>query len=331
MPKVSIIVLNYNGKDFLEKCIPTIQNQTYSDIQIIVADNNSTDQSQEYCEKIPEIKFIKNPKNYGYATANNIAAGQADGDFLLFLNNDTELHDDSIEKLVSCYEENTILGPQQDVGKKGFEHPLRGNGMDIFGYPFGYADISKTKLFYVDGAAIFIKKSDFFKIGQFDDELFIFQEDVDLSWRAQLMGFKIKICSESVIYHYSGGFVLGGNAANNEKYSSSYFRRYLNEKNVLRNLLKNYSMLTVFILLPALLAIHAVEILLLLCLGKHRVVKCYTDAYIWNIQNIKSTISLRKKVQQLRVVSDLQLLFRMHFNYSKLEAFRKNGGIPDFK
>lgn len=328
-PKVSIIILNYNGLNFLKECLPTVKQQTYENIEIIVTDNNSNDTSQDYIKSLDEVTLIRNKDNFGYSKANNIAAKKATGEFLFFLNNDTKLFKDTIENLVECYKNNTLVTPTQIIENAESKFEYTGNGMDVFGYPYGVLK-DRQKVFYVDGAAIFIKKKDFFEIGKFDEELFIFQEDVDLSWRAQIQGYKIITCKKAKLYHFSGGVVPGG-AYKNGTYRSSYFRRYLNEKNVLRNMIKNYSLFMLLIFLPLLVIIHSIEIIILLFLKQTKVIRCYVDAYIWNIKNIKNTLRYRSLIQKKRKVSDFYLIKKMYFKYSKYTAYKRIKQLPTFE
>lgn len=327
--KVSIIVLNYNGLEFLKKCLLSIDRQTYPQIEVVVTDNNSTDGSVGYVKGLNKVVLVANKENYGYAKANNIAAQKATGDFLFFLNNDTELYEDAVEKMLFCYQENSIVSPAQIQLIGGKELVRAGAGMDIFGYPYVNDDPKKTRVFYADGAGIFVKKKDFLKIGGFDEELFIFQEDIDFSWRAQMMGYKIIPCWQAKFRHYGGGTVLGS-ISKPRRYQSSYFRRYLNEKNVIRNILKDYSFPLCLVLLSILLMLHCLEIVILAILLKWKVVACYLKAYKWNILNLRNTLEFRKQVQKKRVVSDINLMKRMYWSYSKLYSFIKLG-LPRFK
>lgn len=327
--KVSIIVLNYNGLEFLKKCLSSIDKQTHPQIEVVVTDNNSTDGSVEYIKGLDKVILVANKENYGYAKANNLAAQKATGEFLFFLNNDTELDEDTIEKMLLCYQENSVVTPAQIQLISGKELVRTGAGMDIFGYPYVNDDPRKTRVFYADGAGIFVKKKDFLKIGGFDEELFIFQEDIDFSWRAQMLGYKVIPCWEAKFRHYGGGTVLGG-GPKSQRYQSSYFRRYLNEKNVIRNILKNYSFPLCLVILLILLMLHGTEIVLLAVLLKWKVVACYLKAYKWNILNLRNTLEFRKKVQEKRVVSDINLMKRMYWSYSKLYALVKLG-LPQFK
>lgn len=328
-PKVSIVILNYNGLPFLKGCLKTVRSQTYKNIEIIVVDNNSTDGSQRYIRRQSDVVLIENPENYGYARANNIGVKKATGEFVLILNNDTELNPNTIEELVNCYEEKSILSPLQLnlKNKHKSEVLCLGMGVDIFGYPYDIK-LNPNKIFYADGAAIFMKKKDFVKIGGFDEKLFIFFEDTDLSWRARLYGYQIKQCITSVVYHYGGGYLEYGE--NKKKYVTSKFRRYQNEKNAIRNIIKNYSIPLVIPLLLILFPIHLFEILFLIITGNRTVVKCYYDAYLWNIKNIDDTLKFRRNVQSKRLVSDLEILKSMSLFYQKLLALIKYG-TPEFK
>lgn len=329
--KVSIIIPNYNGLFFLKKCIRAIERQTYKNIETVVVDNNSTDQTVIYLKKkYPKVKIIKNKLNNGFAKANNQGAIKAIGDYLFFLNNDTELINNTVEILLKSYKPKSILSAYQIPSRNTKIQGRAGAGMDIFGYPYSnQSDKRKTKLFYADGAALFLKKSDFIELGMFDEQLFMFIEDVDLSWRAQLRGFTIISCWDAKLYHYHGGTAkLDLNSS--KQYISSYFRRYLNERNVIRNVIKNYSLAVLIIILPLLLFFHIGEITFLLVTRNLKVVKCYFAAYWWNIKNINDTLKSRASIQKNRVVSDWEILKRVYWNYSKLLMFIKIG-IPKFQ
>ena len=328
--KVSIIVLNYNGSDFLEKCIQSIKKQTYSNLEIIVVDNNSTDGSIKRLKKQKNIRLIINRHNYGYSKANNIAARQSTGDLLLFLNNDTELDPSFIDYLVKKYKKNTLLAPKQLPlnPHDDREMILCGNGADLFGYAYDIKG-DPNKLFFVDGAALFISRKNFFSLGGFDEKLFMFQEDLDLCWRAHLYGLNIKQSPKSIIYHYGGGAAPFGSGHSN-RYTTTFFRRYHNEKNVIRNLLKNYSLPILIPILTLLLIIHLFEIVYLLFTGNLKIVKCYFDAYLWNLENLGDTLRFRHEIQSKRTISDLQILRRMQPSYYKLIAVFRYGR-PHFK
>jgi len=328
---ISIIIVTYNGLPFLKKCLPTIFNQTYSNIEIILVDNNSSDQTVSQIMKyFPKVKIIKNDTNEGFAKANNIGVNNATGEFVFLLNNDTELFPDVVEKLVISHRPKSILTalqiPTRD--KKGARRA--GAGADIFGYPYlNCKHPEKTKLFYADGAAMFLKKEDFMTIGGFDEQLFMFQEDIDFSWRARIFGYDILPVPASKLYHYYGGTATL-KADKKTGYTTSYFRRYLNERNVIRNILKNYSLPFLLPVLIVLIVLHTVEMIVLLLLGKWKASGCYLKAYIWNAQNISNTLSVRNALQLKRKISDVAIIRLMYLTYAKIHLLF-HVGIPNFK
>lgn len=335
--KVSIIILNWNGKKWLDNCIDSLINQTYKNIEIVFVDNNSSDDSVEYVKsKWPKVKVVLLDDNYGYAKGNNIGVDAASGEIVFILNNDTKLFPDCVEHLVNSFELNTLLIPTQLVGDFNSDLKdtelkiLRGNGMDIFGYPYGVTNYLEQKIFYVDGAALFILKEDFKKLGGFDEELFMFQEDIDLSWKARLFGYKFKICENAKLYHFSGGSALGGMNKAKEKYKITPFRRYHNEKNIIRNIFKNYSYMTIAFVFPVLFCIHFIEFLLFLITNHLDLAKAYLNAYTWNIKNINDTFSKRHEIQSQRKISDKEIFRNCYFRYSKLTALIRLG-LPQLK
>lgn len=330
MNKVSVIVLNYNNLDFLKKCIKSLETQSYRDTEVVIVDNNSTDGSVGYikAKESEKIKVVLNKKNYGYARGNNIGTENSTGELLFILNNDTELFNDTIEQLVHAYEKKTILIPQQLIERDNNIIKVNGNGADIFGYPFGYKRLPENKLFYADGAAVFISKQDFNNLGKFDEEMFMFQEDIDLSWRAHLYGYKLKLVPNSKLRHFSGATAVGGRA--NTDYKLTYFRRYFNERNVIFNMIKNYGSIALALLLPILLLVHLLEMVIFLIKGEIKGIGCYVRAYKWIIFNFKMILKKRKQVQEKRLRSDLFIIRKMTPMYSKLMATIRQKNIPDF-
>jgi hypothetical protein len=205
---VSIIIVNYNGKKHLEKCLDSLLKINYKNCEIIVVDNHSTDSSIELLrEKYPQINLIELEKNHGFAEPNNIAVTIAKGRYILFLNNDTVVNSDFLEELVNTMN----LDPQIAISQSML---LRLNGdVDSSGDfidTLGRAYSSKnrpTNIQYIlsaRGASMMVKKDIFLKLGGFDKEFFATFEDVDLGWRAWLHGFKVVLSPNSIVYHVGG-------------------------------------------------------------------------------------------------------------------------------
>ena len=209
-------------------------------------------------------------------------------------------------------------------GEEIFPKDKKYLGMDKYGYP----RLSKEP-FYVDGAACFIKKLVFEKLDGFDEDYFIFQEDVDLSWRARILGFSVVPVRSAKVFHSCGGTVLGSKR-NKGKHKTSVFRRYLTERNSLSNLLKNYEWHNVFISVPVFLLLGWGEAFLYFFTRQFSAATAILKAHFWNLVNIRKVMAKRKKIQRTRKVSDKQIMKNMLGGSGKVEVLKKIG-VPKFE
>jgi len=207
-PKVSIIIVNYNGKKLLEKCLESLFKVTYDNFEIILVDNNSTDETIEYVTKnYPSIIIIKLDSNKGFAEPNNIASKIAKGDFLLFLNNDTvvtpnfitELVDVLINDLKIAICQSLLLKPDGSIDSSG-------DFIDKIGIVYNskkqindIREISSAR-----GASMIIRKDVFEQLHGFDEQFFVSFEDVDLGWRTWIKGYRVVVNPKSIVYHVGG-------------------------------------------------------------------------------------------------------------------------------
>jgi len=227
---LSIIIVNYNVKYFLEQCLCSVKKAIDKiEAEVFVVDNNSIDGSMDYIQpKFPWAKFILNPKNEGFSKANNLALAEAKAKFILFLNPDTIVAEDSFEKCI------TFLKSHPEVGSVGVKM-IDGHGNYLKeskrGFPTPWASFCKlsgltalfpwTKLFasyylgylnekenqeidVVSGAFMFIRKDIINKTGGFDEQFFMYGEDIDLSFRIQQAGHKNYYLAETTIIHFKG-------------------------------------------------------------------------------------------------------------------------------
>ena len=204
-PLVSIVIINWNGIRFIDKCIKSILSSTYKNIEIIVVDNASTDGSPEYLSKrYPNIKLIKNARNLGYARACNIGIKYAKGDIIAILNNDVWVDASWLEPLIRI-----LSNPRIGVAGPVIVDPS--NKIQNFGYLLHFSCYpipvnvdnrhEKLKLDYISGAAIIARKKTLMEIGGFDEKFFAFYEDADLCFRLKTKGYECRICKSSKIYH----------------------------------------------------------------------------------------------------------------------------------
>ena len=207
-PKVSIIIVNYNGKELLQKCLDSLLKVNYDNFEIILVDNNSTDGTVELVTKnYPSLIIIKLDSNKGFAEPNNVAAKISKGKYLLFLNNDTVVTPNFISEMVKVMEtdkkiaicQSLLLKPDGSVDSSG-------DFIDHLGVVYN----SKTKIDEIRevssarGASMLVRSDIFEKLDGFDQKFFVTFEDVDLCWRSWILGYRVLIIPTSIVYHEGG-------------------------------------------------------------------------------------------------------------------------------
>ena len=247
--KIAIVILNWNGKELLEKFLPDIvrySNPDYCDIY--VADNASTDDSITFIEQnFSTVKIIQNYKNYGFAQGYNIALKDVEATIFALVNSDIEVTENWLEPIIKTFEteENTAIIQSKILDYKNkikFEYAGAAGGfIDKYAYPFCRGRIFNSletdtqqyntaqEIFWASGACFFIRKTIFEELNGFDKDFFAHQEEIDLCWRAKNLGYVIKYNGNSVVYHIGGATLKEGNPK----------KTFLNFRNSLINLLKN--------------------------------------------------------------------------------------------
>ena len=162
-----------------------------------------------------------------------------------------------------------------------------------------------------------------------DEDTFLFAEDVDLSWKAHMVGMDVFPVPDAVLYHYSGGSVgIGGYPTKDQKYVTTSKRRFMAERNIIRNILKNYSWWNILWVLPYYMLINLAEFLALTLTGQfNSAYDSYIKAYTWNIRNFKSTLRKRKGIQRVRTKGDYEVMKSMYLIPHKFLALLELG-IP---
>jgi GT2 family glycosyltransferase len=247
-PLVSVVILNYNGEKYLKRCLNSVFSAEYPNFEVIIVDNASTDSSLALILALPKDKsslaVIRNSRNLGFAEGNNIGIAATKGKYVVLLNNDTEVTPDWLNMLVCELERDSSIGAAQSkllqIGNKTLIDSL-GDFIDYFGVTFqrGYGDCDDTQnksiieIFSARGAAMIIRKSVIKQIGVLDSLFFLRCEDIDLSWRIRLKGYRIILVPSSVVYH-------AGSYATSEIQSSEVL--FHSAKNQFMMLFKNYEL-----------------------------------------------------------------------------------------
>jgi GT2 family glycosyltransferase len=248
MTKTAVVILNWNGKNFLSQFLPSVIQHSGNDARIFVADNASTDESVEFIQfNFPEVEIIQNADNWGFARGYNEALKKIEAEYFILLNSDVEVSENWIAPIINFMDKNPEIAACQPKiksfkEKSHYEYAGAAGGfIDRYGFPFCRGRIftsveedksqydSSLEVFWASGACMFIKAELFKKARGFDEDFFAHMEEVDLCWRLQNMGYRIFCYSGAEIYHVGAGTLAKVNAR----------KTYLNFRNNLEMLYKN--------------------------------------------------------------------------------------------
>ena len=255
----SIVIVNWKSIDFLMKCIESIKKNTLSSYEIIVIDNNSSEDEQKLIKNFSDIKFILNGENLGFAAANNQGFRIAQGKYIFMLNPDTIILNCAIDKMMNFLEQNDSIyavGPKLYYSEKLDYHPSVKTHPSPFrqllwmlplsGFVQGiltkyFFNNEKTqKVFCVWGAAILFKKEVVERIGYLDERFFVYTEEVDFCKRMNLEGLDLYYFPKAEIIHFGGKSQQNATTKKNTLLWASnikYFEKYFSRKNILINFL----------------------------------------------------------------------------------------------
>lgn len=305
---VSIVIVNYNGRHHLEKCLPSVFATRKLQLEVIVVDNGSSDDSVAWTrEHWPQVRVIAESRNLGFGLANLVGARTAKSNYLVLLNSDTVVTPDWLEHLIrpllldpgigaTCSQLRLLARPEY-LNARGGGMSRLGFGYDIdFGHPFappaGPEDAAPVDVLFPSGAAMLMRRTDFLDIGAFDPSFFMYHEDVDLGWRLWLLGKRAVLCPASIVFHAFGGTT--------KSQQGTRFRDWMGNTHNLRSLWKNYELRNALWATCRLVALW-------LRTGQFGLAR---HALSWNLIHIRGTVRERRRLQRLRRVSDAELFAR---------------------
>ncbi|HVY68543.1 MAG TPA: glycosyltransferase family 2 protein [Verrucomicrobiae bacterium] len=324
-PRVSVVILNYNGAQWIERCLASLQTQTIlADTEIIVADNLSTDGSDKLAEKLVQTqqnaRFIQHGQNLGYCEGNNRAAIAATGKFLFFLNNDAWLEPDCLERLLAEVEAKgagAATPMVMDFSDDNFQS-MGAEGLDLCGLTSTRRRYNKTReVFMPEGCSYLIERELFERVGRFDARLFMYSDELDLSWRVWISGRTALAVPAARLHHRGAANVNPQGGGQVVEFRTSDSKRFYANRNGLLVVLKNAQNL-LLLQIPLQLAMLALEALVgLVLIRRWRFVKrAYLDAVIecWRMRDHLATE--RRRVRGFRRRGDFWMLrfLRLRFN-----------------
>ncbi len=311
-PLVSVIILNYNGENDLIECFNSLNKLKYSNVELLLVDNGSSDKSVDIVRKNYEnVRIIELGKNIGFSQGNNLGVLYSNGDYIALLNMDTVVDENWLTELVKVAQKSSKIGV---VASKIYYYSEKdiidyaGSTCDTYGNTAhigaenrdnNYLSQQRTT-FYACGASLLFKKELYNKIGLFDPLYYMYYEDVDFSWRTWISGYEVVYAPKSHIYH----------KINRVRHN---FPRiiYMTQRNKLRTLLKNFELKTLLRILPNYLYMRLWEIDTSRIYKKYVLFILYFKGFFWNLLHLKSLVQNRMIIQRNRVKDDKFLLFLM--------------------
>ena len=321
-PLVSVIIVNHNGIEFIDKCLRSVFNSQYENFEVIFVDNGSTDGSLEYARKTfdnePRLRFVENHASLGPAVGRNRGAKVSGGKYIVFLDNDTQVDKKCISELIKVLENDSSIGAAQAkllrmdtdnlydcagdyLGPLGFLIERSRGAKDVGQFDF-IADILSAK-----SAASVIRKALFDKIGGFDEDYYMYLEETDLSWRVWLSGHRVVFIPGSVVYH-----AFNTPKKDFEIYYPKKIVRYFGCRNYIATLIKNLEPRNLMRILPFHIACWFC-LFFLFILKRNLLDGFYILKGIgWNALNINFLANKRKFInRRIKIVSDRQILSKV--------------------
>lgn len=315
MNKVAVVILNWNGKHFLEQFLPNVVQHSGSDAAVYVIDNASTDDSVIFIqEHFPTVKCVVLDKNYGFATGYNLGLKEIDATYYILLNSDVEVTSNWIAPIIEEMDNNpsvAVVQPKiKDYKQRNvFEYAGAGGGfIDKNGYPFCRGRIfncteedtgqydNTIEVFWASGACMFIRAKLYHEINGFDDAFFAHMEEIDLCWRLKNLEHQIIYSPKSTVYHIGGGTLK----------KNSTRKTFLNFRNNLLTLNKNLPNNKRILITFKRLVLDALAGIYFLCMGQPQhmmaVVRAHFSFYaLWRQNNEK-----RLKNKDIRVHKEMK-------------------------
>lgn len=318
-PVISIIIVNYNGRDCINTCLASVLKSDFSDFEVIFVDNASNDGSvsiaQIFADRDKRVKIIPQTIPLGPAKGRNKGIEAAQGEYLVFLDNDTEVAPSWLSEILKVMKNKKDVGCCQSKLLLSDKKTLDtcGHYMSFLGFPFelGSNELDRgqydkeIEIFGARSASMCVLRDALIKAGVFDPDYFMHSEETDLCWRIWLAGYKIVYVPGSVVYHNRSGSTTA---------ATRTMQYYEGAKNCTKTVLKNCGLLRLLSMAPLHLA-SWLTITALLCF-KFR----FSDAHAiirglrWDIEHIRKIYADRKIIQEMRVISDRELFPVMRGN-----------------
>ena len=307
--EISYIIVCYNSEKHIAKCLDSILDQSHQSFEIIVVDNNSTDTTklivEKFCKKNKQARLISNLHNVGYGNAITIGLQNSNGEFLAILNADAFLDKDWASNMLKIFKSNSeIMSASGTILFPNGELQTTGGMMDRYGAIvqrdssiFNSRNIGTNVFFYNDGSCFMLRRR-ILEETSFDPNLFLYYEDVDLSWKIHMLGFKIGHVKEAISYHDSGQSLYDVNPS----------KFYYLAKNRLYVCTKNYStQKTLSRVLVSIFLVFLNSVIYDITKSPKGYIKSFFRAISWNMKHLGLIMSEQKRLNATRKITQEEL------------------------
>lgn len=346
-PSVTVIIIHHCGREILHQCLESLFGSHYNNFKVILVDNGSKDGSVEYVKKLyhGKLEVIRSEANLGFVKGCNLGLRNVQSKYAVLLNDDTAPDSAWLRFLVDISEKDPSIGACQPKVKSlmntnYFEYSGACGGMlDVYGTPlcrgriFDLTEIDKgqydtvAEVFWASGAAMFLRTKVIRETGLLDKMLYAHMEEIDLSWRMQLLGYHVVCVPQSIVYH------VGGATWANRPIEEQL---YLKHRNNLILMLKNYATHNLIRFFAVRMFLDAG--LLIYSLAKKNDGKestCILRAYYWILRNFRSILASRQRIQKNRRISDSKIISAMvkksvaiQYYFLRRKFFSDLSGLP---
>lgn len=304
---VSVIIVNYNGRHYLEQCLSALKTTRFDSLEIIVVDNGSTDQSVAWMmHNHPDVRTVDLRQNIGFGQGNLRGVEASCGEYVVLLNSDTVVQPEWLEPLIAPLRYDNRIGATCSVLRL-LDMPevvnAHGGGMSRLGFGYDHQFMfsairdegvespdqeAVADVFFPTGAAMAMRRHDFLRF-RFDPKMFMYHEDVDMGWRLRLAGKRVVVCRDSVVLHKFCG--------TSASHKGAYWRAMMGMRHNVRSILKNYEPHNVLQSLRQ----------LVLLMHRQRSYKIMLKTVGWNLLHLGDTLRERRRIQSTRTISDVDL------------------------
>lgn len=313
--KVSVIIPHAGGREILTNCLTSLMRSVGVEYEVIIVDNGSDD-AEEVSRPFPHLHILRFERKLGFSVACNRGVNAATGEYIFLLNNDAVVESDSMRLLVEELDNDDNVAACQpkilSLLRPGyFDYSSAAGGeIDRYGYPFARGRIfdtvekdkgqydDKRDIFWGAGAALMIRRDVYLKAGGLEERYFAHMEEIDLLWRVQLMGYRVRAVPQSVVRHMGAVTIK----------TDSFAKMYLNHRNSLATIFRNYSVASLARNLPIRLILENVTLLLSLFRLDFTRFGAVLRAECWFLVSLPYLIRSRYGVQRLRRIPDEDLM-----------------------